>query len=115
MFEPLTRDYEGYIFDCDGTLADSMVVHHQAWRAALSEHGATFDFDWSLFMSRAGMSLPKTVEGLNLQFGLTMDPLAVTAAQRTMYERLLPTVQPIVPVVEVAKALARRGVLGDLQ
>ncbi len=107
MFEPLTRDYEGYIFDCDGTLADSMVVHHQAWRAALSEHGATFDFDWSLLMSRAGMSLLQTVEELNLQFGLTMDPLAVTAAQRAMYERLLPTVQPIVPVVELALRVAR--------
>jgi HAD superfamily hydrolase (TIGR01509 family) len=107
MFEPLTRDYGGYIFDCDGTLADSMVVHHQAWRAALSDHGATFEFDWALFMSRAGMSLPKTVEGLNLQFGLTMDPDAVTAAQRAMYERFLPTVKPIVPVVELALRVAR--------
>jgi HAD superfamily hydrolase (TIGR01509 family) len=107
MFEPLAREYAGYIFDCDGTLADSMVVHHQAWRVALSEHGATFEFDWTLFMSRAGMSLPKTVEGLNLQFGLTMDPLAVTAAQRAMYERFLPTVKPITSVVELALRVAR--------
>ena len=107
MFEPLTREYGGYIFDCDGTLADSMVVHHHAWRAALTEHGATFEFDWELFMSRAGMSLPKTVEGLNLQFGLTLDPEAVTAAQRAMYERFLPTVRPISPVVELAVRVAR--------
>src|SRR5687767_9160216 len=82
MFEPLTRDFGGYIFDCDGTLADSMVVHHRAWLAALHLHGATFDFDWELFTSRAGMSLPKTVEALNEQFALAMDPVAVTAAQR---------------------------------
>jgi HAD superfamily hydrolase (TIGR01509 family) len=107
MFEPLTREYAGYIFDCDGTLADSMLVHHRAWRAALSAHGATFEFDWELFMSRAGMSLPETVEGLNQQFGLAMDPEAVTAAQRAMYERFLPTVQPIAPVVELALRVAR--------
>ncbi len=107
MFEPLTRDYDGYIFDCDGTLADSMVVHHRAWTSALRLHGATFDFDWQLFTSRAGMSLPKTVEALNEQFGLSMDPLAVTAAQRVEYERLLPGVRPIAPVVELARRVAQ--------
>lgn len=106
MFEPLTREYGGYIFDCDGTLADSMLVHHHAWCAALTEHGATFDFDWQLFMSRAGKSLPTTVEELNVQFGLRMDPHAVTASQRAMYERFLPTVQPILPVVELARRVA---------
>lgn len=107
MFEPLTRDFGGYIFDCDGTLADSMLVHHRAWLAALRLHGATFDFDWELFTSRAGMSLPNTVEALNQQFGMTMDPEAVTAAQRAEYERFLPTVRPIVPVVELALRVAR--------
>ena len=74
IFEPLTREFGGYIFDCDGTLADSMVVHHRAWLSALREHGATFDFHWDLFVSRAGMSLPNTVEELNVQFGLRLDP-----------------------------------------
>jgi HAD superfamily hydrolase (TIGR01509 family) len=109
MFEPLTRDFGGYIFDCDGTLADSMVVHHRAWLAALRLHGATFEFDWELFTSRAGMSLPKTVEALNEQFVMTMDPEAVTAAQRAEYERFLPTVRPIAPVVELAQRVARRA------
>jgi HAD superfamily hydrolase (TIGR01509 family) len=107
MFEPLTRDYAGYIFDCDGTLADSMVVHHRAWLAAFALHGASFEFGWELFTSRAGMSLPKTVEALNEQFGLRMDPEAVTAAQHEAYERLLPSVRPIVPVVELAQRVAQ--------
>jgi HAD superfamily hydrolase (TIGR01509 family) len=107
MFEPLTRDFGGYIFDCDGTLADSMLVHHQAWLAALRLHGATFDFDWELFTSRAGMSLPNTVEALNQQFAMSMDPEAVTAAQRAEYERFLPTVRPIAPVVELALRVSR--------
>lgn len=107
MFEPLSREYGGYIFDCDGTLADSMVVHYQAWRAAFNEHGAELDFSWELFVSRAGMSMPETVEALNAQFGLTLNPERVTGSQRRQYERLLPTVQPIVPVVELARRVAR--------
>src|SRR5512146_1341584 len=102
-FEPLTREYGGYIFECDGTLADSMVVHHRAWLSALAEHGASFDFHWELFTSRAGMTLPNTVRELNAQFGLSLDPVGVTNSQRREYERFLPTVQPIAEVVELAK------------
>ena len=109
MFERPTRTYEGYIFDLDGTLADSMVVSHQAWLAAFEQHGASFEFGWKLFTSRAGMSLPKTVEALNEQFGLSMDPLAVSAAQRAAYERHLPKVQPLAPVVDLAREVARHA------
>ncbi len=105
-FEPLTREYGGYIFDCDGTLADSMVVHHRAWLAALAAHGATFEFDWELFTSRAGMTLSNTVRELNAQFGLTLDPEAVTTSQRLEYERFLSTVKPITDVVELALSVA---------
>jgi len=106
IFEPLTRRFGGYIFDCDGTLADSMVVHHRAWLAALAAHGATFDFDWELFTSRAGMSVPNTVRELNSQFGLSLDPDGVTRSQRDEYQRFLPTVQPIIEVVELARQVA---------
>ncbi len=106
IFEPLSHEYGGYIFDCDGTLADSMVVHYRAWLAALAAHGATFDFNWDLFISRAGMTLPNTVRELNAQFGLALDPEAVTSSQRLEYERYLSTVQPIAEVVEFALRVA---------
>lgn len=105
-FEPLTREYSGYIFDCDGTLADSMVVHHRAWLAALAAHGATFDFHWELFTSRGGMTVPNTVRELNAQFGLALDADGVTTRQRLEYERFLPTVQAIPDVVELARRVA---------
>lgn len=107
IFEPLTREYGGYIFDCDGTLADSMVVHYQAWLAALALHGASIDFTWEIFTSRAGMTLPSTVRELNAQFGLSLDPDGVTASQRLAYEQCLPTVRPIAAVVELAQRVSR--------
>jgi HAD superfamily hydrolase (TIGR01509 family) len=108
MFELPDRQYDAFIFDCDGTLADSMPLHQRAWAMALEAHGATFEFGWDLFMSRAGMAIEKTVEGLNVQFGLAMDPLAVAADQRRFYEELMPQIQPIADVVAFARSKANR-------
>ena len=32
----------GLIFDCDGTLADTMPAHYKAWTAMLGRHGIPF-------------------------------------------------------------------------
>ncbi len=108
-FIPPTRDYAGYIFDCDGTLVESMPLHFRAWREALYGHGATFEFSWQLFVSRAGMPLVETVHALNAQFGTELDAERVVAAQLTTYRTLLPTVTAIAPVVEFARQVALRA------
>jgi HAD superfamily hydrolase (TIGR01509 family) len=97
-------DFGGFIFDCDGTLADSMPLYHRAWRAALSAGGATFDFSWELFTSRAGMSTLLTVNGLNHQFGTALDAASVEQRQHAEYLALIEGVKPILPVVALARA-----------
>ena len=104
-----TRTYAGYIFDCDGTLVDSMPLHFRAWRAAFRQHGASFDFDWALFVSRAGMPLETTVEALNQQFGSTLDPKRVVEVQLATYRTLLAEVTAIEPVVAFARQVAASG------
>src|SRR5262245_4374226 len=91
-FPPLSRKYGGYIFDCDGTLADSMPLHFKAWRAAFREHGATFDFTWDLFLRRAGKTLEVTIDELNVEFGTALDRDAVARVQRATYDELIPQV-----------------------
>lgn len=108
-FTPPTKDYAGYIFDCDGTLVDTMKLHHRAWSQALSDAGAPFKFTWDIFVGRAGMTLEKTVEELNRQFGTLLEPDMVALAQRASYGALLEETQPIAPVVEFARALRARG------
>ncbi len=95
-----TRQYDAYLFDCDGTLADTMPLHHAAWRQALSAHGASFDFDWELFHSRAGMTLEQTVVELNHQFGLTLPPSEVATQQRALFATMEGAVEPIQFVVD---------------
>lgn len=103
-------EFEGFIFDCDGTLADTMPLHHRSWVHALSCAGARFDFDWDLFVSRAGMSLEHTVLELNRQFGTTLDPVRVAIDQREYYTGRSIEVKPIEPVVALAReaSAARR-------
>lgn len=102
-----SRPYAGYIFDCDGTLVESMPLHFRAWRHAFQAHAAPFDFDWELFTSRAGMPLEDTVVALNEQFGCALEPRRVVQVQRAAYRGLLDGVLPIDPVVEFARAVAR--------
>jgi beta-phosphoglucomutase-like phosphatase (HAD superfamily) len=36
------REFGAYIFDCDGTLADTMPLHYRAWTRIVEELGGTF-------------------------------------------------------------------------
>src|SRR5664279_3886354 len=105
-FDPLDRDYAGFIFDCDGTLADSMPLHFKAWRTAFSAYGAPFDFTWELFLQRAGKTLEVTVDELNVEFNTRLDRDAVTRIQRETYRKFLPQVGPVRPVLDFVRSIA---------
>jgi hypothetical protein len=42
-------DFAGYIFDCDGTLVDTMPLHFRAWSGALQEAGLKAELSERLF------------------------------------------------------------------
>lgn len=104
-FTPPTRRYAGYVFDCDGTLVESMPLHHQAWLSALRKGGARFDFSWELFNARAGMTLEQTVDELNAQFGCRLHADNVSREQRRAYGQLLGNVKGIDCVIDFARDL----------
>jgi beta-phosphoglucomutase-like phosphatase (HAD superfamily) len=109
MFSLPDREYSAFIFDCDGTLADSMPVHYEAWLAALRKHGVPSIFSWQVFMSRAGKTLEVTVEELNAEFGLSLDRVAVACDQRSEYRARIASIKPIASVVAFARERAERG------
>src|SRR5690606_8176619 len=84
-------------------------LHHLAWQRALAEQGATFSFDWDLFVSRAGMTLEQTVVELAAQFSVPLDPVATARAQRLHYARLEHQMRPIDDVVAFARSVARQA------
>ena len=93
----LVRPFRGAIFDCDGTLADTMPLHYQAWVTALAERGA--EFSEQLFYDLGGVPTVDIVRILNDRFGYTLDPEEVAHAKEVLYEELLPQATPISRVV----------------
>ncbi|MFY9509394.1 MAG: HAD-IA family hydrolase [Rubrivivax sp.] len=51
----MTRDHAALLFDMDGTLIDSMPLHHAAWRQWFVRQGLAFD-DTGFFEATAGRS-----------------------------------------------------------
>jgi len=99
--------YRAFIFDCDGTLADTMPAHFFAWRKALRDGGADFEFSWELFLSRAGMSFEETVRELASQFSVRLDCEVISQSQRAHFTKLEKDILGIDPVVQFARQVAK--------
>jgi beta-phosphoglucomutase-like phosphatase (HAD superfamily) len=80
LFE-LPRAFEGYIFDCDGTLAESMEMHFKAWQYSLEKYAPQMPFTWALFRSMAGMGLHHTVKLVSEKLKIPLDAETLLAEQ----------------------------------
>ncbi len=97
LFEP-----QGLVFDCDGTLADTMPLHWRAWQIVTKKHGLLFPED--RFYSLGGVPSRDILKMLAEEQGVTLDHLAVAHEKENAYLPLLAQVEPIHAVVEIAKA-----------
>lgn len=95
-------DFAAYIFDCDGTLADTMPTHYRAWQMALGVHAQ--NFPEAMFYELGGVPTARIVEILNERHGLTLPVDETVAHKESVFLELSPQIAAIEPVV----ALARR-------
>lgn len=99
-------EIQGLVFDCDGTIADTMPLHYKAWCAALCD--CEVEFPEAMFYELAGIPTPKIVEILNEHHGHSL-PVEETAAHKeSLFEQLLPQIAPIEPVVDIVRRYAGR-------
>jgi HAD superfamily hydrolase (TIGR01509 family) len=94
--------FAAYLFDCDGTIADSMPLHYIAWKKALGEWDC--EFDEKLFYAWGGMPIVEIVATLNKQRGLSMPVETVAHRKESLYFELLPQLQAVPEVLEVIQA-----------
>lgn len=94
------------IFDCDGTLADTMPLHYEAWQETMAPLGSVFPTE--LFYRTAGMQNSQIVGLLNNKLGLQLDPQTIAADKESRFERKLSAVRPVEPVVALAKKYRRQ-------
>ena len=98
-----TRRFGGYIFDCDGTLADTMPLHFRAWTRAMEDLGGQFPED--LFYAWGGKPTDVIVRQLNARFGLSLDVEKTVRQKEDYFLALIPEVEAIEPVLDFAKSL----------
>lgn len=95
-------EVEALIFDCDGTLTDSMPVHYISWQATLARHGIEFSED--RFYELAGKPTDKIIALLSQEQGIPVDPPQVAKEKEEDFLRSLHLVEPIPAVMEVVKS-----------
>jgi beta-phosphoglucomutase family hydrolase len=91
-------EFGAYLFDCDGTIADSMPLHYIAWKKALAEWNCTFDEQ--LFYALGGTPVAEIVSLLNKKQGLNMPVERVSSRKENLYMELLPQLKAVPEVVE---------------
>lgn len=95
-------DVRGIIFDCDGTLADTMPLHLQSWQRAMSELGGRITPEE--FWGWAGVPTIRIIELLNERHGFNIDPRVGYELKERYYVDLVHHVEPIAEVVSVVEA-----------
>lgn len=94
--------FGAYLFDCDGTIADSMPLHYIAWNKALSEWNCSFEEP--LFYAWGGRPIVEIIATLNQDHGLNMPVEAVAQRKEQFYVELLPQLTPVPEVLEHIEA-----------
>ena len=92
----------GLIFDCDGTLVDSMPLHWRAWDTVCKRQGIVFAEE--RFYAMGGVPSKKILGMLKTEQGLDFDPAQVSREKEEAYLPLMREVKLIEPVAEIARA-----------
>ena len=90
--------FKAYLFDCDGTIADSMPLHYVAWSRALSEWNC--EFSEELFYAWGGMPVAEIISTLNEKRGLHMPVQTVASRKEELYFEILPQLKAVPEVLE---------------
>ena len=98
----MNTEPRGLIFDCDGTLADTMPLHWSAWQMIANKYKLHFPED--RFYSLGGVPSRDILKMLAEEQGMTLDYVAAAHEKENAYLPLMAQVEPVQAVVEIARA-----------
>lgn len=94
------------IFDCDGTLVDSMPVHYLAWRETMNKYGIVFDEE--RFYALGGMPSHRIIDLLSQEQNRNLNSDAIAHEKEQAFLDRLDMLIPIEPVLQVARSCRGR-------
>jgi beta-phosphoglucomutase family hydrolase len=95
------KEIKGLIFDCDGTLADTMPLHWRAWQMVTARY--KLHFPEERFYSLGGVPSRDILKMLAEEQGLSLDHIQAAHEKEEAYLPLMAQVEPIHVVVDVAR------------
>lgn len=93
---------KGLIFDCDGTLADTMPLHWRAWQMITAKYKLHFPED--RFYALGGVPSRDILKMLAKEQGVTLDHVTAAHEKENAYLPMMSEVGPVHAVVEIARA-----------
>ncbi|MCM2370340.1 HAD family hydrolase [Aporhodopirellula aestuarii] len=105
--DDLSERFDGLIFDCDGTLTNSMPLHFRAWREAMSVRGV--EFPEPRFYSMGGMPTEKIIAVLSQEQNVDVDVDSAAQAKEDAFAALMDELEPLQIVCDCAARY--RGIL----
>ena len=104
----IPAEVKALVFDCDGTLVDTMPIHWRAWCKICKETGLVFHK--TDFYTLAGVPGKKIINILAKQQGIKLDPFVIYDRKRKYFLEGLTSVAPIPCVVRIAREAQRLGI-----
>jgi beta-phosphoglucomutase family hydrolase len=92
---------QALIFDCDGTLADTMPLHWLAWQTVTKRYG--LDFPEERFYLLGGVPSRDILKMLSAEQNIPLDPVAASREKEAAYIPFLAEVRPIESVVKIVR------------
>jgi len=92
---------QGLIFDCDGTLADTMPLHWRVWDQTARKYG--FKFSRERFYAIGGVPAHDIARILCQEQGLELDYAAIAREKEARYLELIGEIRPVKTVVRIAR------------
>lgn len=93
---------QALIFDCDGTLVDTLPVYAGAWAHGFKHSGQEMERDW--YLDRAGHSEHSLMDLFDADYGVVVDREQVIRVMRTRFLEDLAAVREITTVADIARS-----------
>jgi HAD superfamily hydrolase (TIGR01509 family) len=103
-------DYTGFLYDCDGTLADNMNAHKLAYQEVAAKYGV--DLDLSLIDQTAGWPTVLVAAEISKRYSIVLPESFAAEKSAVFVEKYIAQTKPVVFVLEHLKKSVGRVRIG---